>query len=1106
MGPHLHIQLFGTFRALYGDHLLETLSSPRLQSFLAYLLLHRGTPQPRQYVSFLYWPDSTESQARTNLRKLLYDLRQALPDPDTFLHADDQTIRWRDEAPLRLDVDAFETSLAEAEGAGWAQAALERAVELYGGDLLPSCYDDWILPERERLRERYRDALARLAQLLEETGDLRRATEVGNRLLRDDPLHEPAYRRLMRLHAARGDRAGALQVYHRCVVVLEQELGVEPLPETQAVYEAIRQGQGQTAGTPVADVLWSTLPGLDVPMVGRDWALQQLEGALARARAGRGEAILISGEPGIGKSRLMQAFATSAQGQVALLAGASYPDVQPMPYQPIVEALRSALKAQPALLASPTGSGYRVPSIWLAEASRLLPELRHIVPDLPAPADVSPDQVRARLFEALSQLVLSLGDAQHPAVLCLDDIHWSDSTTLDWLAYLGRQLAASRLLVMGAYRSEEADAVRNLRHNLTRLGVLVDLPLSELDRPAVLAVVRHLYPDESEASAYADKLHQVTGGNPFFLIETLRALLEASQQLGALSDLEDLPMSRTVRETVAVRLGRLRPMARQVLEAGAVLGPRFAVETVRHTAGRGEMETLTSLDALVEHQVLIEGIADYRFHHELIRVAVYDSLGHGRRRLLHRRAGDALERQRRDRIASAAPDRIPELATQLARHFEQAGVLDKAARYLQQAGERAGQLSSHIEAIDHLVKGLALVQTLPPTPERDKLELSLQTTLGVSLVALHGYDAPRVHETYSRALVLGERLDRPPSAPVVRGLAIRHVMGGQLDQARQLGEQLLGLARSEQDPVLLVEGRYVLGVTLFWQGEFVPSREQLELAIAQYDPQKHPIHIAWYAQDPAVVCLVRLANVLWHLGYPDQALAKAQEALVMARELAHAHSLAYVLNWAAWLHTHLGDASLAEEHADASIALASEHGFAFWVTSGTILRGSALVAQGREDEGMSQMREGLATLRATGTAGGLPGYLGLLARGLLRVGQIKEGLAALEEALAAVQERGECWPEAELHRLRGELLLARDAPIVEVEACFDRALATAHQQSAKSIELRAAMSRYRVSHALGPPDKEAKARATLAEVYGRFTEGGQTRDLQQAHALLDASS
>ena len=1102
MGPHLHIQLLGAFRASYGDDLLETLSSPRLQSLLAYLLLHRGAPQPRQYVSFLFWPDSTESQARTNLRKLLHDLRRALPDPDTFLRADDQTLSWQDDAPLTLDVAAFEAALVEAKEAAQPGTALARAVELYVGDLLPSFYADWIVPERERLRERYSGALEQLTQLLEEQGDLSRATEYASLLLRHDPLHEPGYRRLMRLHAAQGDRAGALQVYQRCVTVLEEELGVEPLPETQAVYEAVLLGRRQPAAAPVvAEALWPTLPGLDVPLVGREAALERLENAMAAARAGHGRAVLISGEPGIGKSRLMQAFATSIQGQAIILAGASYPDVQPMPYQPIVEALRSALKVQPALLSAVTDSGYRVPSVWLAEASRLLPELRHMVPGLPPPADVSPEQVRARLFEALSQLVLSLADGQHPVMLCLDDIHWSDSTTLDWLAYLARQLLASRLLVVGAYRSEEADAVVSLRHNLTRLGVLLDLQLRGLDRTAVLTVLRHLCPGTRNAAANADKLHQATGGNPFFLIETLHILLETCDLTGT----EDLPLSATVRETVAARLARLSPVARQVLEAGAVLGPRFAAEIVRQTAGRDEMETLDGLDELVERQVLTEDGTDYRFHHELIRVAVYDGLGHGRLRLLHRRAGDALERQERDRFASAGQDQVPELATQLARHFEQAGIYDKAVRYLQQAGERAGQLSSHVEAIGHLTKGLALIEMIPYTADRDELELALLTTLGVSLVALEGYISPRVQETYSRALALGEQLGRPPSAPVVRGLAIGNVMGGDLGRARALGEQLAELARRDGNPVLRVEGSYALGVTLFWQGEFVPAREHLERAIAQYDPRQHPIHTAWYAQDPAVVCLIRLATVLWYLGYPDQALAKERDALALGRKLSHAHTLAYALNWATWLHIHLGDAPAAHEYAQASIALASEHGFAFWEASSIILGGWTIILQGRAAEGISQMREGLGKLRATGTAGALPGYLGLLAQGLMRVGRIEDGLVALEDGLAAVEDRGERWPEAELHRLKGELLLAQGASAAEVEACFSQALATARRQSARSIELRAAMSRCRLWHTHGQPDKQAEARAALAEVYGWFTEGWRTRDLEQARSLLDAT-
>ena len=389
--------------------------------------------------------------------------------------------------------------MGEGEGGrGGEGEALQRAVDLYRGPFLAGFslpaspeFEAWVNQERYAAERRYLEALAALMDRRAASGEYASAIACARRYLETDDLAEEVHRRLIELYAAAGDRSAALRQFERCAVILERELGVSPLPETRAVYQAILAHQPLPEQT--APLAWATLPSLHAPLVGRDEVLRQLERAYARIQAGRGEVVLIAGEAGIGKSRLIQEFAASCADRPLILAGAGHPDTQTIPYQPVIEALRPALTVRPA-------AGTRHP-VWRAAAARAANypqfeiELRSLYPDLlptlPAlPAE--PEDARGRLFEALCQIVLGL--APSPLVPCLDDLHWADSTTLDWLVYLGRHLSGNHLLVIGAYRSEEADAVASLRHSLVRLGIFSEVKLAGLDAEAVLCLVRHLTP------------------------------------------------------------------------------------------------------------------------------------------------------------------------------------------------------------------------------------------------------------------------------------------------------------------------------------------------------------------------------------------------------------------------------------------------------------------------------------------------------------------------------------------------------------------------------------------------------------------------------------
>jgi predicted ATPase len=395
---------------------------------------------------------------------------------------------------------------------------------------------------------------------------------------------------------------------------------------------------------------------------------------------------------------------------------------------------------------------------------------------------------------------------------------------------------------------------------------------------------------------------------------------------------------------------------------------------------------------------------------------------------------------------------------------------------------------------------------LSETPERLQHELTLQTLLGRVLRDAKGYGHPEVEQAYTRARELCQHIGETPQLfPALLGLSIYYVVRAELQTARELGAQLLSLAQRAQDPVLLVEAHYALGVTFFWLGEFVSAREHLEQGIVHYDPQRHQAHLALFGQDAGTVCLCRVAPVLWYLGYPDQARARGQEALSLARELAHPYSLAYVLLWIAVLYNHRREVQETQELATTATALSTDRGFPFWSTQGAILQGWALAAQGQGAEGMAQMHAGLVALQATGTGVFRPYYLGLLADAYGKMGQGREGLTLLDEALALVQKTGERWPEAELHRLKGELLLHAECGMRHVEmtaeACFQQALDIARRQHARSLELRAAMSLSRLWQRQG---KRMEAHQLLAGIYGWFTEGFDTADLLEAKALLAA--
>jgi DNA-binding SARP family transcriptional activator len=461
--PTLHIQLLGGFQLYYDEAPVATIIQARRQALLAYLLLHRHTPQSRQHLAFLFWPDSTEAQARTNLRRELHQLRHVLPEADRFLAVGAQTVQWRADAPYTLDITDFECALAladEAQRAGQIArvcTALAQAIKVYAGDLLPSCYDEWMLNDRELLRQHYLGALERLAQLLEEQAQFRDAIEVAERLLRHDPIHEQTYQRLMRLHILNGDRAHALRVYHLCMAALQRELSVEPSAETRVLYERLLAVE-VAPRTSAVQVPAPVAEGAQLVARQAEW--QQLQSAWHIARRDKIHFVLIVGEAGIGKTRLAEELLTwASQHAIPTARTRSYAAEGRLAYAPVVEWLRSDVIQ---VLRLPLGD------VWLGEVARLLPEVLEERPALSHPGPLSESWQRLRFFEGLARAVL-LGSP--PLMLLIDDLQWCDQDTLEWLRYLMHFVQGTaaqlqrreRLLIVGTARVEEVGAHHPLK-------------------------------------------------------------------------------------------------------------------------------------------------------------------------------------------------------------------------------------------------------------------------------------------------------------------------------------------------------------------------------------------------------------------------------------------------------------------------------------------------------------------------------------------------------------------------------------------------------------------------------------------------------------------
>ena len=1098
----LEMQLLGGFQVAHQGEQVAGLHSRRQQSLLSYLVLHRQTPQPRQHVAFLFWPESSEAQARSNLRRELTHLRQRVPEGDRYLRIERDWIQWRPEAAFALDIRDFEDEVRQAEEATNRSAARkfwERALSRYYGDLLPGCYDEWILPERERLRQAYALALERLVRHFEDEREYAPAIGYSRRLLQLDPLQEAGYRKLMQLYASNGERAGAVHVYHSCARVLERELGIEPSQETQMLYRKLLEPERPAApadgvnghsrraerpASPPSESPAATPGGNVAPLVGREVELDRLVAAWRRASDGNGQMVAILGEAGIGKTRLAEELLDRAgQYGTAAVRTRCYAAGGRLPFAPVADLLKQDACSR-ALL--------RLDDVWLTEVSRLVPELLVERTDLRSPEPLREAWQRSRLFEALARAVLATGQ---PLLVLIDDLQWSDVDTLEWLHYLLRYDSNSKLLVVCTLRSEEYrdnGELKALLWDLGKLDQLVDVELGPLSsaETAELAsgiVVRKL---EEEETA---RLFEETEGQPLFVVERARAGLSLQRQAAG-GDWAPAPgvagaLPAKVQAVIAARLAQLSPAARELVQLAATIGRAFSFEVLDEASALGEEALVHALDELWQRRIVREqGAESYDFSHDRIRDVAYLEVSPVRRRALHRRVAQALELLHRSDLDG--------VSARVAAHYEHAGQTERAIAFYRRAAVVARQVYANEEAIRLYSRALDLLKHLPDNRERDKQELDLQLALSSPLNAARGYTSPDLEATLDRGLLLGEELQEDDKViQSLWGLWTVHFVRASLPRSRELAEQMSALA--QRSTTLLAESHHALGGSLTSLGELSLAKDHLERVLAHCESRDQHSRTTILGSDLCVFSHSWMSHNLWLVGSVDQAAEHSRRAILLANELDHPYSLALANAYASIQAQLRRDPEACRLSAERTLALCRKHGFAYYGEWGLILQGWVLCQEGAAEQAITSIEQGLENLRAAGAETRRPYYMSLLADAHRRAGRHDDARKVLDEALATAERNHDLWWSAELYRLSGELSEPRSA------APFQQALEVARRQGSRSLELRAAVS---LAGVWRQQSQRAEARRLVQQVLGQLTEGFDTPDLREARMLLEELS
>ena len=896
-------------------------------------------------------------------------------------------------------------------------------------------------------------------------------------------------------------RAGGITITEECRRLVEgyfslRELGpteIKGISQLVNVYEVI--GPGPLRG----HFELAARRGL-TRFVGRERELAELQRALDLAMGARGQIVAVVADAGAGKSGLFHEFKAMLPSSCKVLEAYSVSHGKASAWLPVLELLRDYFgfldKDDPETRREKVRTALEALDPALAST---LPYLFGLLGVQEAPdtlAQMHPEVKQRRTLDAIKRIVVS-ESLRQPTIVIFEDLHWVDSRTQEVLDLLVDSITSARALLLVNYRPE-------YRHEWSNRSHYSQLRLEVLGRDGAQQMLSALLGDGAELAQLRGLVIDRTDGNPFFIEEMVQALFDEGVIVrnGAAKiarPLSQLQLPPTVQGILAARIDRLAPAQKDLLQTLAVTGRESPLELIRKIVARSDSELAQLLTALQMGEFIYEhpvpGGTEYTFKHALTQEVAYNSLLIERRKLLHELVGQAIE--------SVFAGRLDDYLAGLARHYSRSGNVRKAVEYLTHAGQQAVERSAYGDGIATLTTALDQVAKLPEGPERIQRELLLQLGLGTVLIPAKGWAAPEVPKAFRRVQELAEQLGN--TALVFRalvGLWSVHQIRGDMRAAYGFAEQALRIAQSTQDSIQLLLAHVAMGGALLGKGEFLLSRGHAEAAISLYQPERHGPWILRASVDMKVICLANLGIVLWALGYPDEGLKRANEAVVFARGLPHPHSAANAELLLAVVHQCRREAGAAQQTADRLSELCAEHGFTMWSALAKAVRGWAIAEQGHHEEGIAQIEEGIAAYQATGADYGTANYLNHLARICMGLGNLDKASTALSEATALqdvgqdnISERGETI------RLKGELLMRQHPPnAAEAQSCFERAIEIARDQKAKSFELRALTS---FARHFAAQDRQAEARAMLAETYGWFTEGLDTADLKDANVMLE---
>jgi DNA-binding SARP family transcriptional activator/predicted ATPase len=1003
--------MFGHPQVFSGSQPISAINTNRLQSLLAYLVLH-DSPQPREQLAFRLWPESSDSQARTNLRQLLHHLRRALPAECEYLTADNHTVEWRRDAGCSFDFLEFDAAVARAEEASRQDdspaqiEALERAAHICQDELLRGLHDEWVQPIRERYGQQLAQVLATLAALCSERRDFSSAIRHTERLVALDPLREAHHQLLIRLHAENQDRASAIRAYHQCMRTLRRELAVEPGPETRALFEKLLKSE------PIAPAR-SEAPSADAaprqPMIGRKKELVRLSECWRAAAAGPIRMAVILGEPGIGKSRLAEELYEWCARHGSVVARARcYAAQGQLAYAPVAEWLR----AEPLRQACA-----RLTQQQLGELARVLPEILASNPGLERPRPLIESWERHHFYESLKA---AFANAQKPLLLWIDDLQWCDQDSFDWLHSLFRSTGAAQTLILATVRPEETGRTHLFTRLLSELrqgGQVLEIPLESFDEAETGALAAQVAGGRLDAARIGG-LFRDTKGNPLFVVESLRA------------EGTGIAAPARIHSVIAARLAQLSATAYELAGLAGAIGQSFSFDLLAKATDWDEESVSRALEELWQRRIIEgKGEAFYDFTHDRLREVAYEELNPVRRRFLHRRIARALEE-------------LHGVSGQIAAHYESAGIPEPAIQHYRAAAAIAHQRYAFAEAAGLLRRALAMCRELPETARRDELELGLQLDLGNALVTIQGYATPEAGESYARALALEQRLGmREHAFAILNGLWVFHVVRGEFDVSMGFGRQCLDLG-ADEEPAVLMSVLFTTGASLFHLGRLREAEDHMQRALKLRPRAGDAATRLFGTPDIGTFCLSYFSHVRWHLGLFDEALATSEAALAEGRAAANPFTRVISLNYAAMLQIFRRESAPALTLARESVEFCRQHDFAYYLSMAEILAGWATTFQGDVEEGVAQLRHGVTSLKATGAEIRLPFYLGLLAEACAAAGQTGEAMAHIANAFAYQSKNNELWTLADLHRIHGDLL-SRSGDRAAAEASYGKGLEAA---------------------------------------------------------------